>query len=243
MIYSVHDIKAFYQRRAGRLVRRIISAHIQELWPDDGMSAFSLCGYGFVPPYMRPFYKKVERNFCLMPVRQNVTAWPDNGPGLVSLTEEGRLPLETESVDRLLVVHGVEYAEDPHILLHEFWRVLKSNGRLLVVVPNRLGLWARADWTPFGHGSPYTHRQLLADLKANLFVHEHSTGALFMPPFKSFLAMQTAYILESFGRYLWPGLAGVHLVEASKQIYSGKVNKATEKKTSRRYTLVNPVSG
>lgn len=242
MVYSVHDIKAFYQKRVGRLVRRIVSSHIQEIWPDDGMKDYSICGYGFVPPYMRPFYKKVERNYCIMSARQNVVGWPEDGQGLVCLSEEGRIPLETESVDRMLVVHGLEYAEDRNVLLNELWRVLKSNGRMIVVVPNRLGMWSRADWTPFGHGSPYTHRQLLQDLQANLFVHEKSTRALFMPPFKSFLAIQTAYILESFGRYLWPGLAGVHMVEVSKQVYSGKLKGKKELSGSRRYTVVNPVS-
>ena len=39
-------------------------------------------------------------------------------------------------------------------LLRECWRVLRDDGRLLVVVPNRLGSWALFDHTPFGQGRP-----------------------------------------------------------------------------------------
>jgi alpha-ketoglutarate-dependent 2,4-dichlorophenoxyacetate dioxygenase len=33
-------------------------------------------------------------------------------------------------------------------------------GRLLLIVPNRRGIWARLDSTPFGHGRPYSRGQL-----------------------------------------------------------------------------------
>ena len=46
----------------------------------------------------------------------------------------------------------LEMTNDPGTLLREAWRVLAAGGRLLVVVPNRRGLWARMDTTPFGHG-------------------------------------------------------------------------------------------
>ena len=106
-------------------------------------------------------------------------------------------------------------------MLAEAWRVLKSNGRLLLVVPNRIGLWARAEWTPFGHGRPYTSRQIGQYLRDAAFVHERTQQALFMPPFKSFLVLRGAYAFEAFGRALSPALAGVYMVEASKQVYAG----------------------
>ena len=42
----------------------------------------------------------------------------------------------------------LEWSEKPRDLLRELWRVLAPNGRLLLVVPNRRGLWARVDTTP-----------------------------------------------------------------------------------------------
>lgn len=238
--YSVHDIKAFYSKRGGRLIRRLISLRINDLWP--GVKGMELCGHGYALPYFRPYRNEVDRCYALMPVKHNVLFWPDNGPGCVALTNETMLPLETESVDRLLVVHGLEHAEDPNALLHEFWRVLKSNGKMIIVVPNRLGMWARADWTPFGRGVPYTHGQIIEYLKQNMFVHERSLKALYMPPFKSFWALRTAYMFESFGRIVFPGLAGVHVIEASKQIYAGKLQTHKHLSKSRKYAITDPIS-
>ena len=66
------------------------------------------------------------------------------------------------AVDRVLLVHALEMAHDPGALLREVWRVLAAGGRLLAVVPNRRGLWARMDTTPFGHGRPYSRTQINA---------------------------------------------------------------------------------
>ena len=54
-------------------------------------------------------------------------------------------------------------------MLREVWRILAADGRLILVVPNRLGLWARLEHTPFGHGHPFTPPQLVALLTENLF--------------------------------------------------------------------------
>jgi hypothetical protein len=51
-------------------------------------------------------------------------------------------------------------SDDSVALLREVWRVLAPNGRLLAVVPNRRGLWARIDTTPFGHGRPFSRGQV-----------------------------------------------------------------------------------
>lgn len=220
MSVSVFDLKDFYNRRGGRFVRRLLGGHIHSMW--DNVSGLRVMGCGYAVPYMRPYMNDAERVFNVMIPSIGCHHWPQNAKerNLVCLSVEDDLPIETESVDRILLVHGLEYAENPDYMLQELWRVLKSNGRILIVVPNRLGLWARADWTPFGHGHPYSVGQMTHHLKKNFFVHEETRRALFMPPFKSFLVLRTAYFFESIGKYIFPGLAGVYLIEASKQVYA-----------------------
>lgn len=188
-------------------------------------------GYGYAVPYMRLFRDNAERSFISMAATGGVHRWPEGKDGLTSLCHDHEWPFETESLDRILIVHGLEHAESPDLLLQEAWRCLKSNGRLLLVVPNRLGLWARTDRTPMGHGYPYTAGQLTQLLKQNMFVVERSQSALFMPPFKSFFVMRTAFAIENIGKFIFPGLAGVQLIEAGKQIYglSGGHKKAHSK--------------
>ena len=220
MNHYAYDLRMFYASGAGRLVRRLVSDHLSELWTDT--KGFRVAGYGYAVPYLRPFAVESERCFALMPAGQGAHTWAAEGNlNQVCLTTEHDFPLETESVDRLLIVHGLEHAESAEGLLQEAWRVLRSNGRMILVVPNRLGLWARADWMPFGQGHPYSSVQITNLLQQNLFVREREDKALFMPPFRSLLVLRSAYLVEDIGRIVFPGLAGLHIVEASKQIYAG----------------------
>ena len=97
-------------------------------------------------------------------------------------SEEDCLPFADLTFDRILLVHGLEMAENARRLLREAWRVLKDDGRLLVVVPNRSGMWAYWDSTPFGHGLPYSTGQLGRLLAGALFRVERRDAALWMPP-------------------------------------------------------------
>ena len=87
-------------------------------------------------------------------------------------------------------------------------------------MPNRTGLWARRDGTPFGFGRPYSVAQLEAQLKRHGFTPERSQSVLFAPPSTARFWLRTADFWESVGRAM-PWLAGgVLMVEASKQVYA-----------------------
>ena len=235
----VYELKQYYASRAGRMVRRLLQAYIHDFWPD--VKSKRILGYGYAVPFLKPLQDDAVQVFGLMPAGGGVHHWQQKGVNKVAVTLEDFIPLETESVDLILMTHGLEFATAPEEMLAEMWRVLKSNGRMIVVVPNRLGMWARVEHTPFGHGKPYTSTQLTALLNRALFVCERKSRALFMPPFKSFLVLRTAYAMESFGKYIFPGLSGVHVFEVSKQVYAGALKQETKKAQGRRILVADSV--
>ena len=79
-------------------------------------------------------------------------------------------------------VYGLETSERPSELLDECYRVLGPGGQAAFVVPNRSGLWARSEKTPFGYGRPYSLSQLDAQLKRHDFVPEKHISVLYQPP-------------------------------------------------------------
>ncbi|MBP0587884.1 class I SAM-dependent methyltransferase, partial [Mycobacterium tuberculosis] len=81
---------------------------------------------------------------------QGAASWPPAEASSTALVFEEDLPLPDSAVDRILMVHALEHAEDPRETLKEMWRALAPNGRLVIVVPNRRGLWARFEHTPLG---------------------------------------------------------------------------------------------
>ncbi len=222
MIPSAYQLRDFYRTLGGRIVRRLIRERIETLWPHDGQKGLSILGCGYAAPYLRPYIEFGERTVCAMSARLGVHHWPDDGANLTCLTKESDLPFETNSVDRLLLVHSLEFTGFSKPAFEEYWRVLKSSGRILVVVPNRMGLWARADLTPFGRGMPCSAGQVEDFLREHLFIPERTDRALFIPPFKSNTLLRSATLWEKIGRRLCPAMGGVILVEASKQIYAGK---------------------
>lgn len=105
--------------------------------------------------------------------------WPAGELSSTALVFDEELPLPDSSIDRVLMVHALEFAENPRETLKELWRVLAPGGRLVIVVPNRRGVWARMEHTPFGSGRPYSRGQLTALLRETNFTPGASAEALF----------------------------------------------------------------
>ncbi|MGQ0526738.1 MAG: class I SAM-dependent methyltransferase [Alphaproteobacteria bacterium] len=218
MYRSVYDLKGFYNSRAGRVVARVLGGRINDIWPD--VKNLSVLGCGYAVPYLRDYIGHAERVIAVMPAAQGADAWPEDAKNLVCLAEEGELPFENSSIDRVILIHDVEFSQFLESKLQETWRVLKPNGRVLVIVPNRRGLWSRADWSPLGQGTPYSARQIHYYLRDNLFVHERTEEALFMLPLPYPVILKWADLFERLGKRYWSIMPGVHIVEASKQLYA-----------------------
>ncbi len=114
------------------------------------------------------------------------------------------------------MVHGLESSENAGHLLREMWRVLSDGGRLIVVVPNRRSIWARADHTPFGHGHPYSMEQLNRVLRQSMFTPVRETRALFFAPSRRRFWVTAAPAWERIGERWFSPLGGVAIVEATK---------------------------
>lgn len=231
------DLRDFYRSSLGQMTRRIIRRRIRELCPDA--SGMTVLGLGYATPYLLPFRDEAERVIAVMPAAQGVLHWPAEGPGLVTLTDETELPLPDVSVDRVLLVHGIECSEQLRPMLREIWRVLADGGRLLAVVPSRRGIWARLDRTPFGQGHPYTPAQLNRLLRDTLFTPIRTARALFAPPSTSRMVIASAPALEEIGGRWFPTFAGVLIIEAGKQIYAAATATAPAAKR-RKYVEVLP---
>ncbi|MDP2620891.1 MAG: methyltransferase domain-containing protein [Hyphomicrobiales bacterium] len=230
----------FYLGRLGRVVRRLISRRIRARWPDVGGE--TVMGLGFAPPYLGVYAGEAERLGALMPAAQGVVAWPEEPPYRAALVDEYDLPLGDSTVERLLLVHALEMSEAPQELLREAWRVLAPGGSLIAVVPNRRGLWARVDTTPFGHGRPFSRGQLADLLKEGMYSPLGWEGALAMPPSSRRYLLRSAPALERIGAVLLPGFEGVWIVEATKEVYA-PVPVRRLRRPALRPVLAPPASG
>jgi SAM-dependent methyltransferase len=217
MALDVIDLRQFYASPLGRIAQEAIAAAVAARW--SPVSGLAVLGLGYAPPYLEPIRDEAERAIALMPGRLGVLAWPEGALSATGLVDPLELPLRDAVIDRLLVVHALEISEDAHALLEELWRVLTPGGHMILVAPNRRGGWARRDSTPFGYGQPYSRTQITALLRQALFTPVHWQEALYFPPSRSSLMVSLAPTLERLGTFLKLPFAGVHIVEATKQLY------------------------
>lgn len=226
MWHDVSELRQFYGSPLGHVAQRLIRRRLRMLWPDVRGQRVLALGYG--TPYLRPFMEEAERVIALMPERQGVSPWPPGEPGLVGLCEEAVLPLPDTSIDRILLIHAIEHSEDLRRMLREVWRVLAGGGRLAVVVPNRRGLWARFERTPFGTGRPYSQPQLDRVLTDNLFLPIRNAPALYVPPSRRRTLLRLAPAWERLGERWARPFSGVLVSEVEKQVYVGTALRAED---------------
>jgi SAM-dependent methyltransferase len=225
MSTDVVDLRSFYASPLGHVARRFVGRSIVGFW--DDVTGTRLVGIGYAVPYLTLLRDQAERTLAFMPATQGVVNWAasngsasgHNSGSASALVDPLLLPLDDASVDRVLLVHALESSENAEELLAECWRVLAPGGRILLVVPNRRGLWARMDGTPFGHGTPFSRRQIEKLMRATLFSPEKWAEALFTPPLQRPSILRSAALWEKVGTGLGLPFSGVHVIDATKQFY------------------------
>ena len=202
---------SFYATPRGQVAASAIVQRLAAIWPD--LVGQSVLGIGYPAPFLKLWQAHAAK--CL-----NATgAQHEPAAGSCSV-DPMHLPFPDLAFDRILVIHGVEPYGNDERLLREIWRVLKDDGRILVVAPNRMGLWAHMDSTPFGQGHPYSPGQIDRLLASGMFRPERRETALFTPPTRLGLFLRMANFWEAAGHALLPQLAGVTLTEAVKDVYA-----------------------
>ena len=215
MNLDVLDLARFYDGPLGAVSRRLVGRVLAGMWPQ--MRGLRVLGLGYAIPYLPAAQAGCERVLAFMPACQGVIAWPPSpAPPASALVDPLAMPLPDDCFDRVLVVHALETVESPADLLSETARLLAPAGRLILVCPNRRGLWARMDTTPFGHGQPFSRSQLRDLLRRTGLSPERWAETLYVPPLASRLVLRGAGAWERVGAGLSLPFAGLHVVEASR---------------------------
>ncbi|MDP9096256.1 MAG: methyltransferase domain-containing protein [Pseudomonadota bacterium] len=215
---DAHSAASFYGSAHGGVACRLLRRRLLDVWPD--LTRQRVLGLGVAGPYLRAWRGQASHCIAAGPVQIGATRWPLVAANLACAVEENALPFPDLFFDRVLLIHGLEAADSPRAMLREVWRVLKDDGRLLVVTPNRLGLWAHLESTPFGHGQPYSPGQIGRLLTAQMFQVERREFALYLPPTKHRVVLRSAQFWEQAGRAVMPQLGGVTITEAVKDAYA-----------------------
>ena len=209
----------YYNTNLGLLTQKLLINQLKKSFFKNNLG--NLVGFGYTLPFLNYFQNFSNNCFCLMPAQQGVMHWPKGFPNKSILVEETLWPIKSASINSIIVAHGIEASENINSLLKQIWRVLAPGGIVVFIVPNRSGLWARSDLTPFGNGRPYSLRQFEMLLRKNKFRTESYSGALYGTPSKKKYLIKTMIFWDQLGKkFDLKFLAGALIVSATKQIYA-----------------------
>ncbi|MEM6467038.1 MAG: methyltransferase domain-containing protein [Pseudomonadota bacterium] len=216
----IEDLIGFYDSPLGQHCQRLLQRRLSSHWQKLAGCRVLVLGYG-VP--LLPSLASAERVTLAMSASQGAQVLSQEqkamAPAQVVLCPESKLPLADVVYDHVVMVHSLEFAEKPGRFLREVWRVMADGGRLLAVVPNRLGFWASFESTPFGNGRPFAKAQLEGQLASALLSPLVWESLLHVPPMNQRSLVGLSAKVEPLGRALWPALGGVHVVEVEKTVY------------------------
>ncbi|AQS87199.1 SAM-dependent methyltransferase [Neoasaia chiangmaiensis NBRC 101099] len=223
---SSSDAAGFYASRRGALTAMLLAERLRPLLPAP--AGRRILGLGYAQPVMTHWQELMEAQWAgtarldTMLTRQPPVGDADSATWIRHdcLTGPDYLPFDDLALDVVLVVHGLEFAGRAPFL-RSIWKTLRDDGALILVTPNRTGLWAHDDSTPFGHGTPFSAGQLDRLLDRALFRTEKALPALTVPPGGLCLGRQTARLCDRIGQVLSRRLGGVHVVLARKNLYAG----------------------
>jgi SAM-dependent methyltransferase len=215
---DVLELRQFYATPLGAAAREMIGRKVWEAWGDP--RSLDVLGIGYATPYLEARRLNARRTIAVMPAAQGVELWPSDGRNLACLAHEAALPFPNALFDRVLLVHALEESDNARALLAEAWRVLAPSGRLMIVAANRRGLWSNAEATPFGHGRPFTRRQLETLVREAELEPVAWSRALYAPPLAWMARWAEGF--EQIGAWIWPMLSGVVMMEAVKQTFAVK---------------------
>ncbi|MBF0133429.1 MAG: class I SAM-dependent methyltransferase [Magnetococcales bacterium] len=218
MNFEATQLQSWYEEPKGRLVVRLVGGAMERLLKDNPSER--TLGLGFAQPYLDWLRPWTGNAMGAAPAEMGVVLGVTGAPNRTAQVRPDALPFPDAWFERVVMVHLLEGTSDPQSALREVWRVLIPGGRILILVANRGGLWARGDTTPFGWGRPYSPGQLRSILEDTLLVPRQWCYALFCPPLKRKLSWRWASAWEKAGNRWFAPLGGVILCEAEKVVYA-----------------------
>ncbi|MBT8103993.1 MAG: methyltransferase domain-containing protein [Woeseiaceae bacterium] len=145
---------------------------------------------------------------------------PDGEPGAVA--ELHRLPVESDSIDAVLLPHTLDFSDRQHEILREVDRVLRADGHAVILGFKPGGLWGLRRLIP-GAGLPPGAEHTIPERRLNDWLKlldmrvRSSTRYFFRWPLPR-RKVSTSQLWELRGRRLWPELAACYMLTAQKRV-------------------------
>ena len=211
----------FYATGTGQRCMSLLHRQVRVFWPDL-TAGQKVLGVGYASPCLRA-WPGLQMNpvSVVLPHYDSVKR---GGAGLrdsmvhTLVGEAGVLPFQSESFDRVVLMHAFQTQRQAVRLLREAAQVLRDDGRMILIFPAALTGRSRLKHTPFARElafSSYTIKRLLdlACLKA-----ERQEKMFFLPLTWECKNAHINFVSDIAGKMFVPGLGSLCVIEVVKNI-------------------------
>lgn len=168
--------------------------------------------------------------------------------GASLLARADYLPIETRSMDLVVMPHVLEFHTNPHQILREVHRILRPEGHIVISGFNPRSLWgvcryfkSKESAFPW-QGNFITLPRLKDWLKLLDFEMKSGKLCCYRPPFKQEKWRQRFSFMEPAGDRWWPIAGGVYFLQAVKRTHGMRVIKPGWKNSLARRKKIAPVA-
>jgi SAM-dependent methyltransferase len=139
-----------------------------------------------------------------------------------AIAEMHRLPVESDSLDAVLLPHTLDYTDRQHAILREVDRVLRSNGHVVILGFKPVGLWGLRRLVP-GAGMPPGADYLISERRLRDWLQlldmriQSASHYFFHWPLPGNKARGSKK-WERRGQAWWPELAACYMLTAQKRV-------------------------
>ena len=212
---------AFYQTHAGQTCAALLRERLHWFWPD--LRGQRVLGLGYAGPYLGAW--RGRGALCIsarIPEHRPDAQHANRPPGAERecVVDPYALPFDDDTFDRIVLVHVCTEVDQMVPLLRAAGRVMKDDGRMLMILPNALGGRLRQKNTPFAQDVAFSRIGLKTTLGHAMLLPERRDEALFLPALQACTSVRRGRRSDIAGKVLSPGLGSLILVEAVKDVFS-----------------------
>lgn len=218
--------ESFYRTPSGKVCVGLLGERMRWFWPE--LRHQLVLGLGGAAPYLSAIGDETT-----VRIGAHFGAAQADMPfqsGQCCVVDPANLPFEEQKFDRVLLVHALQGRDNPVPLLRAAARVLRDDGRMLMVVPSRLGGRARLRRTPFARDMSFTRHKLRQYLAAAMLRPEQWDEAVFLPASQVCRTVRRGRRMDIAGKVFCPGGGSLILVEAVPDMYSATPLPVVHKK-------------
>ena len=218
MNFNLDDLVKFYASDLGKTCVKIIQNKLNKIVIKQNNQ--KILGFGYLLPYILNNDLESKVNFLAIPSANNQIKWNKNNYNSSLELDEKALPFQDLHFDKILISHWFEVSSRLDLVIDELWRILKGQGKLILIIPNAFSLWAINENNPFGKCRPFSKYQIIRLLNSHGFEEIKVHYCLYHPPYHNKFILRNFQTIEFLGNKVFYKIGGVMIIEATKFNYA-----------------------